>query len=158
MTNKQIVVKAILNITSGISMVTLLTLGVMWLSFSNAFVFRDAYIEIVNNPITKNEDIHFMMVGYKKHECKSTNVYGVAYAEDGSHTHKLNQFRKSYVQNTSPGRAIPNQWSMAVPSDMVEGGDYRVTMTGEFVCNHLIFQKEKTQTYNNIFLHVEARK
>ena len=144
------------NIVSGLSMVTIITLGIMYMSFDNAFVFQDVKIEIVNNPIKKHDDIEFMMIGSKKFECASTEVYGVAYHADG-HMHRLDKFTKQYVRNTSPGIARPNQWSMAVPDDMAKGGEYRVSMTGVFTCNHMIFQTEKIQTYDNILLIVDPR-
>ena len=156
MTKKYIITKAIANIISGLSMVTIITLGIMYMSFDNAFVFQDIKIEVVNNPIEKHNDIEFMMIGTKKHECASTQVYGVAYANDG-HMHRLDKFVKQYTRNTRPGESIPNQWSMAVPNDMRHGGEYRVSMTGEFVCNYLIFQTEKSQTYDNILLIVEPQ-
>ena len=149
--------KAATNIISGISMITIIVLGVAYMSFSNAFVFQDVKIEIVNNPVEQTRDIEFAMIGYKKHECNSTAVYGVAYAEDGSHSHKLNLFTKQYTRNTQPGKEMPNQWHMKIPEDMKQGGIYRVSMTGEFICNYLIFQTEKSQTYDNILLDVEPR-
>ena len=153
--NRDSIIRAIANILSGISMITIITLGVMYMSFSNAFVFQDVKIEVVNNPIEHHDDIEFMMIGYKKHECNSTRVYGVAYAEDSTHSHDLNLFTKQYTRNTRPGEEVPNQWSMKVPDEMVQGGVYRVSMTGDFVCNYLIFQTEKSQTYDNILLIVE---
>ena len=53
-------VKAVVNIVSGLSMVTIISLGIMYLSFNNAFVFTDIKIEIVNNPVS-GETIDFMM-------------------------------------------------------------------------------------------------
>jgi len=157
MTNKRyIITKAIANVISGLSMVTIITLGIMYMSFDNAFVFQDVKIEVVNNPIEQHDDIEFMMIGSKKFECASTKVYGIAYSDDG-HIHRLDKFTKQYTRNTSPGIAKPNQWSMAVPDDMIIGGEYRVSMTGVFTCNHLIFQTEKTQTYDNILLIVKPR-
>ena len=150
-------VKAATNILSGISMATIIVLGVAYMSFKNAFVFQDVKIEIANNPVEQRRDIEFMMIGSKKHECSSTRVYGVAYAQDGSHSHELDLFTKQYTRNTRPGEEVPNQWHMKVPSDMVRGGVYRVSMTGDFVCNYLIFQTEKSQTFDNILLEVEPR-
>lgn len=150
-------IKAATNVISGFSMIAIIVLGVAYMSFNNAFVFQDIKIEITNNPVDATRDIEFMMIGYKKHECSSTRVYGVAYAEDGSHSHDLDLFTKQYIRNTRPGEEMPNQWSMKVPGDMVEGGVYRVSMTGDFVCNYLIFQTEKSQTYDNILLEVEPR-
>ena len=152
--NRDSIIRAIANILSGISMITIITLGVMYMSFSNAFVFQDVKIEVVNNPIEHHDDIEFMMIGSKKHECASTQVYGIAYHDDG-HIHRLDRFTKQYTRNTRPGEPIPNQWTMAVPNDMLHGGEYRVSMTGDFVCNYLIFQTEKSQTYDNILLIVE---
>jgi len=154
--NKFILIKAMTNVISGLSMVTIITLGIMYMSFDNAFVFQDVKIEIVNNPVEKHDDIEFMMIGSKKFECASTEVYGTAYHSDG-HMHRLDKFTKQYTRNTSPGIARPNQWSMAVPDDMLHGGEYRVSMTGVFTCNHMIFQTEKTQTYDNILLVVNPR-
>ena len=145
-----------LNIVSGISLATIISLGIAYMSFDNAFVFQDVKIDIVNNPIEKHDDIEFMMIGSKKFECASTEVYGTAYHADG-HMHRLDKFTKQYVRNTSPGIARPNQWSMAVPDDMAKGGEYRVSMTGVFTCNHMIFRTEKTQTYDNILLVVSPR-
>ena len=154
-TNKKFsLIKAAANIISGLSSVTSISLGIMDMSFDNAFVFQDIKIEAVNNPIEKNEEIEFMMIGTKKHECASTEVYGTAYHADG-HIHRLDKFTKQYTRNTRPKENVPNQWSMAVPEDMIVGGEYRVSMTGEFVCNHWIFQVPKVQTYGNILLIVE---
>ena len=126
-TKKYIITKAIANVISGLSMVIIITLGIMYMSFDNAFVFQDIKIEVVNNPIEKHDDIEFIMIGTKKHECASTQVYGTAYHKDG-HTHRLDKFTKQYTRNTRPGEPIPNQWSMAVPNDMTIGGEYRVSM------------------------------
>lgn len=144
----------LLNIISGLSLATCIIFGVTYISFKNANVFQDIKIEITNNPITNNNDIEFMMMGYKPYECASTQVYGVAYADDG-HSHVLDKFTKQYTRNTRPKENVPNQWSMSVPEDMIVGGEYRVSMTGEFVCNHWIFQVPKVQTYSNILLIVE---
>ena len=145
----------LLNIISGLSLATCIIFGVTYISFKNANVFQDIKIEITNNPITNNNDIEFMMMGYKPYECASTQVYGTAYHADG-HIHRLDKFTKQYTRNTRPRENVPNQWSMAVPEDMIVGGEYRVTMTGEFVCNHWIFQVPKVQTYGNILLIVES--
>ena len=147
----------ILNIISGFSLATLIVVGVLYVSFDNAFVFTDTEITITNNPITKDKDIEFYMVGSKKYECNSTAVYGVAHAIDGSHSHTLDTFTKRYIQATSPGNRVENGWHMKVPDDMIEGGEYRVSMTGEFECIHLLFKTHKTQTFDNIYLKVDPR-
>ena len=158
MTNKRyIIVKAMTNIISGLSMVTIISLGIMYMSFNNAFVFTDTHISVVNNPIENDQDIEFFMVGSKKYQCNSTAVYGVAHATDGSHSHNLNTFTKRYIQATAPGDAVENGWHMAVPEDMMHGGEYRVSMTGEFDCVHLIFKTHKVQVFDNIYLKVDPR-
>lgn len=153
MMNKRfIITRAVANIISGISMITLITLGISYMSFDNAFVFQDIKIEIINNPVT-GEEIEFAMIGSKKYECASTRVYGTAYDRD----HKmitLDRFTKQYVRNTRPGEAVPNTWSLQRPKDL-HPGEWRVSITGEFKCNHLIFQTTKIQTYDNILLVVE---
>tara|TARA_Y100000389_G_scaffold183670_1_gene201396 strand:- start:947 stop:1423 length:477 start_codon:yes stop_codon:yes gene_type:complete len=154
---KYILVKAATNIISGLSMVTIITLGIMYMSFNNAFVFTDTEIGVTNNPIGVGDDIHFYMVGSKKYQCNSTGAYGVAHAVDGSHYHKLNTFTKRYVQNTAPGERVENGWHMKVPDGMQKGGEYRVSMTGEFTCIHFIFETHKKQVFDNIYLKVDPR-
>jgi len=147
----------ILNIISGCSLATLIILGVLYMSFDNAFVFTDTHISITNNPVTAEQDIEFYMVGSKKYQCNSTAVYGVAYAVDGSHSHDLNTFTKRYIQATAPGERVENGWHMKVPDAMIHGGEYRVSMTGEFECIHLIFKTHKVQEFANIYLKVDPR-
>jgi len=158
MTDKRyIVTRAIANVISGLSMVTIICLGIMYISFDNEFVFTDTQIGVTNNPIEKGQDIEFYMVGSKKYECNSTAAYGVAHAVDGSHSHNLNKFTKRYIQNTAPGDRVENGWHMAVPDDMQQGGEYRVSMTGEFTCIHMIFKTHKKQVFDNIYLKVDPR-
>mgnify|MGYP000657170570 FL=1 len=154
---KYIMWKAATNVISGLSMVTIITLGIMYMSFDNAFVFTDTHISVTNNPVTKDKDIEFFMVGSKKYQCNSTAAYGVAHAVDGSHSHDLNTFTKRYVQNTAPGARVENGWHMRVPEDMYKGGEYRVSMTGEFECVHMIFKTHKIQVFDNIYLKVDPR-
>ena len=146
-----------LNILSGLSLAVCIVLGVLYLSFDNAFVFTDTEISITNNPVTAEQDIEFFMVGSKRYECNSTAAYGVAHAIDGSHSHNLDTFTKRYVQNTAPGERVENGWHMKVPDDMEMGGEYRVSMTGEFECLHLIFKTHKVQEFANIYLKVDPR-
>ena len=154
---KYIMWKAATNVISGLSMVTIITLGIMYMSFDNAFVFTDTHISVVNNPIENDQDIEFFMVGSKKYQCNSTAAYGVAHATDGSHTHELDTFTKRYVQNTAPGERVENGWHMKVPDDMIHGGEYRVSMTGEFECVYMIFKTHKAQVFDNIYLKVDPR-
>ena len=150
-------IKAMLNVISGLSMVTIISLGIAYMSFDNAFVFTDTEIGITNNPVTRDKDIEFYMVGSKKYQCNSTAAYGVAHAVDGSHSHNLDTFTKRYVQNTAPGERVENGWHMKVPDGMIMGGEYRVSMTGEFECVHLIFKTHKVQVFDNIYLKVDPR-
>ena len=147
----------ILNIVSGFSLATLIVFGVLYMSFDNAFVFTDTHISITNNPVTAEQDIEFFMVGSKKYQCNSTAAYGVAHSIDGSHSHSLSTFTKRYIQATAPGERVENGWHMRVPDDMSTGGEYRVSMTGEFECIHLIFKTHKIQEFANIYLKVEPR-
>ena len=147
----------ILNIISGLSLATLIVFGVLYMSFDNAFVFTDTHISITNNPVTAEQDIEFYMVGSKKYQCNSTAAYGIAHAIDGSHSHNLNTFTKRYIQATAPGERVENGWHMRVPNDMSQGGEYRVSMTGEFECIHMIFKTHKVQEFANIYLKVEPR-
>ena len=151
------ITKALTNVASAVSMIAIITLGIMYMSFDNAFVFTDTEISVVNNPIENDQDIEFYMVGSKKYECNSTAAYGVAHAVDGSHSHDLNKFTKRYIQNTAPGDRVENGWHMAVPGGMVNGGEYRVSMTGEFECVHMIFKTHKKQVFDNIYLKVDPR-
>jgi len=146
--------KASLNVVSGISMITLIAFGVSYLQFQNAFVFHDIKIEVTNNPVSVSEDIQFMMIGSKRHECNSKRVYGKAYSADNSIVVKLDKFTQQYVHNTKAGDLIPNQWAMAKPVG-IRPGEWRVSMTGDFDCNYLIFTSEKSQTYDNILLIIE---
>jgi len=154
---KYILIKAMTNIISGLSMVTIISLGIMYMSFDNEFVFTDTEIEVTNNPIGVGDDIQFYMVGSKKYECNSTAAYGVAHKTDGTESHQLNTFTKRYVQNTAPGDRVENGWHMKVPNGMEIGGEYRVSMTGEFTCVHLIFKTHKKQVFDNIYLKVDPR-
>ena len=147
----------ILNIISGLSLATLIVFGVLYMSFDNAFVFTDTHISITNNPVTAEQDIEFYMVGSKKYQCNSTAAYGIAHAIDGSHSHNLNTFTKRYIQATAPGERVENGWHMRVPNDMSQGGEYRVSMTGEFECIHMIFKTHKVQEFANIYLKVDPR-
>ena len=66
--NKFKIIKAIANVASAVSMVTLITLGIAYMSFDNDFVFKDVKIEVVNKPVNSYRDIEFIMIGYKKFE------------------------------------------------------------------------------------------
>ena len=142
-----------INLISGLSLVTIIVIGIMYMSFKNEFVFQDITIDITNNPVDRSELIEFVMVGSKKHECASTRVYGTAYNADGTSI-LLDKYAKQYVRNTRPGESVPNTWALYIPKEMYSG-EWRVSMTGEFLCNYSIFQLRKIQSYDNILLIVE---
>jgi hypothetical protein len=151
--NNYALIKAATNIISGFSMVTLIVLGVAYMSFKNSFVYQDVQIQIINNPVTGDKDIEFAMIGSKRHDCASTRVYGTAYSED-NRAIILDRFSKQYIYNTTPGDAIPNSWSLVKPKELIPG-IYRVSITGEFDCTYTIFKQEKIQSYDNILLIVK---
>ena len=135
-------------------MITLICFGVSYLQFQNAFVFQDIKIEVTNNPVSEGDDIEFMMIGSKRHECNSTRVYGQAYSSDRSTVITLDRFTKQYTHNVRAGEPVPNQWAMAKPNGIAPGV-WRVSMTGDFDCNYLIFTSKKSQTYDNILLIIQ---
>jgi len=151
--NNYALIKAATNIISGFSMVTLIVLGVAYMSFKNSFVYQDVQIQIINNPVTGDKDIEFAMIGSKRHDCASTRVYGTAYSED-NRAIILDRFSKQYIYNTIPGDAILNSWSLVKPKELIPGM-YRVSITGEFVCTYIVFKQEKIQSYDNILLIVK---
>ena len=53
------IIKAATNILSGVSMATLIVLGVSFVGFNNAFVFNNAGIAVTNNPVTGDRLILF---------------------------------------------------------------------------------------------------
>ena len=50
MTNRKwILLRAVSNVLSGISLFTIICLGIAYMKFDNAFVFQDIKIEVTNN-------------------------------------------------------------------------------------------------------------
>ena len=79
MTNRTYqVVKAATNIVSGLSMATLIVLGVLYIGFNNAFVFNNAGIAVTNNPVDSGQ-VNFILEGNRRHECTLTRVHSDAY-------------------------------------------------------------------------------
>jgi hypothetical protein len=68
------ILKAATNILSGLSMATLIVLGVSFVGFNNAFVFNNAGIAVTNNPVT-GDQINFILEGSRRHECTLTRVH-----------------------------------------------------------------------------------
>lgn len=141
------------NLISGISLVTLIVFGVNYLIFKNSPIYTNYTIEIINNPVTGNEDIEFAMVGTKILDCTANNVYGTAHNEHG-HEFILNEYTRAYIRAISPGETVTNRWAYRKPADM-HPGVYRVTMKGDWTCRFWIFDETKLRQYDNILLIVE---
>lgn len=140
------------NLISGISLICLIVFGVNYLIFKNTPVYSDYTIEIVNNPVTGEEDIQFAMVGTKKLECVANNVYGIAYGKETQV--RLDQYTKAYIRDIKPGETVTNTWSYKKPLEL-QPGIYRVTMFGDWTCRMWVFKETTTRTYENILLIVE---
>ena len=150
-------VKAATNILSGVSMVTLIVLGVLFVGFNNAFVFNNAGIAVTNNPVTGNQ-INFILEGSRRHECTLTRVHSDAYDDDTGESFEFDFARKIYIRSDdylgSDTGIVDHQWAMPVPDGMGPGV-YRVTLYSEFDCVYLLFKRTKIQMFDNIALIIE---
>jgi hypothetical protein len=150
-------IKAATNVISGLSMVTLIVLGVSFVSFNNAFVFNNAGIAVTNNPVN-NGQIDFILEGSRKHECTLTKVHSDAYDDATGERFALDFARKVYIRSDdylgSDTGIVDHQWAIPVPDDM-QPGLYRVTLYSEFECVYLLFKKTKVQLFDNISLIIE---
>ena len=150
-------VKAATNILSGVSMVTLIVLGVLFVGFNNAFVFNNAGIAVTNNPVT-GDQINFILEGSRRHECTLTRVHSDAYDDDTGESFEFDFARKIYIRSDdylgSDTGIVDHQWAMPVPDGMGPGV-YRVTLYSEFDCVYLLFKKTKIQMFDNIALIIE---
>ena len=150
-------IKAATNVISGLSMVTLIVLGVSFVSFNNAFVFNNAGIAVTNNPVN-NGQIDFILEGSRKHECTLTKVHSDAYDDATGERFPLDYARKVYIRSDdylgSDTGVVDHQWGIPKPDDM-QPGVYRVSLYSEFDCVYLLFKKTKVQIFNNIALIIE---
>jgi hypothetical protein len=150
-------IKAATNVISGLSMVTLIVLGVSFVSFNNAFVFNNAGIAVTNNPVN-NGQIDFILEGSRKHECTLTKVHSDAYDDATGERFPLDYARKVYIRSDdylgSDTGVVDHQWGIPKPDDM-QPGVYRVSLYSEFDCVYLLFKKTKVQIFNNISLIIE---
>ena len=150
-------VKAATNIISGLSMATLIVLGVSFVSFNNAFVFNNAGIAVTNNPVTGSQ-INFILEGSRRHECTLTRVHSDAYNDETGEKFEFDFARKIYLRSDdylgSDTGIVDHQWAMPVPDGMGPGV-YRVTLYGEFDCVYLLFKKNKIQMFDNISLIIK---
>jgi hypothetical protein len=141
------------NIISGISLIFLVVFGINYLIFKNSAIYTNYSIEIVNNPVTDNQDIQFVMTGTKKLECLANNVYGVAISQAGEKV-ILNEFTKLYIRNIEIGESVTNSWHLRKPPEL-HPGYWRVTMMGDWTCTFWVFKETKERQYDNILLVVE---
>ena len=151
------IIKAATNIMSGLSMATLIILGVTYIGFNNAFVFNNAGIAVTNNPVTDGQ-INFILEGSRKHECVLTRVHSDAYNDDTGAKFELDFARKIYIRSNdylgSDTGIVDHQWAMPVPDGMLPGL-YRITLYSEFDCVYLLFKQRKIQMFDNITLIIE---
>lgn len=142
------------NLISGLSLVCLIVFGITYLQFKNTPIYQNYRIEIVNNPITGDDDIEFVMVGHKVLNCQADNVYGIATDRNGNEV-ILNQFTKMYIRNVTPGEDVTNNWAFAKPPELTPG-IWRVDMVGHWHCRHFIFSNVETiRNHENILLIVK---
>ena len=151
------ILKAATNIISGLSMATLIVLGVSFVSFNNAFVFNNAGIAVTNNPVNSGQ-INFILEGSRAHECVLTRVHSDAYDDATGERFELDFARKIYIRSDdylgSDTGIVDHQWAIPVPDDM-QPGLYRVTLYSEFDCVYLLFKKTKIQMFDNIPLIIK---
>ena len=150
-------VKAATNILSGVSMATLIVLGVSFVGFNNAFVFNNSGIAVTNNPVT-GDQINFILEGSRRHECTLTRVHSDAYNDDTGESYQFDFARKIYLRSDdylgSDTGIVDHQWAMPKPDGMGPGL-YRVSLYSEFDCVYLLFKKTKIQMFDNIALIIE---
>ena len=150
-------VKGATNILSGLSMATLIVLGVLYIGFNNAFVFNNAGISVTNNPVT-GDQINFILEGSRRHECTLTRVHSDAYDDATGERFEFDFARKIYIRSNdylgSDTGIVDHQWAMPVPDGMGPGV-YRVTLYSEFDCVYLLFQRNKVQMFDDIALIIE---
>ena len=151
------ILKAATNILSGLSMATLIVLGVSFVGFNNAFVFNNAGIAVTNNPVT-GDQINFILEGSRRHECTLTRVHSDAYDDDTGESFEFDFARKIYIRSDdylgSDTGIVDHQWAMPVPDGMGPGV-YRVTLYSEFDCVYLLFKATKIQMFDNISLIIK---
>jgi hypothetical protein len=150
-------VKAATNIISGISMATLIVLGVSYIGFNNAFVFNNAGIAVTNNPVDSGQ-VNFILEGSRRHECTLTRVHSDAYNDETGEHFEFDFARKIYIRSDdylgSDTGIVDHQWAMPVPDGMGPGV-YRVSLYSEFDCVYLLFKATKVQMFDNIALIIK---
>lgn len=141
------------NLISGLSLMCLIIFGVTYIQFKNTPIYENYSIEIVNNPVTRGEDIKFVMVGTKVRSCTAKNVHGLAYNDFDDKVVKLDRFTQMYIHNTRIGQDITNRWAFAMPVEL-STGTWRVNMVADWECRFWMFKENTTRSYGNILLIV----
>jgi len=154
---KYALVKASLNVISGLSLLTIISLGLSYVSFNNAFVFNNAGISVTNNPVT-GDQINFILEGSRRHECTLTRVHSDAYNDITGENFEFDFARKIYIRSDdylgSDTGTVDHQWAMPKPDGMLPGV-YRVVLYSEFDCVYLLFKSSKIQMFDNISLIIK---
>lgn len=151
------IIKAATNVTSGLSMAALIVLGVMYISFTNAFVFNNSGISVTNNPVT-GDQINFILEGSREHECVLTRVHSHAINNETGEIFDFDFDKKVYLRSDDYlGNAtgvVDHQWGIPRPENM-PAGVYEASLYSEFDCVYLLFKKSKVQMFNDIVLIIE---
>lgn len=141
------------NLISGLSLIFLIVFGTNYLIFRNTVPYQNLVMEIVNNPVTGSDDLHFAMSGTKVLECIVSKAYGVAQDDEG-HEVYLTDITQQYFRNTPVGEDVRNSWKMRKPKTL-HSGVWRVDIIGDWTCKFWIFSETRTRQYDNILLIVE---
>lgn len=145
----------ITNVISGLSLVCLIVFGVNYLIFKNTQPYQNLVMEIVNNPVTNTDDIHFAMAGTKVLECIVDKAYGVATNNENENEKViLKEFTEQYMRNVPVGEGVTNSWKMRKPAEL-HTGIWRVDIIGDWQCMFWVFKENKTRSYDNILLIVK---
>lgn len=143
-----------INLVSGLSLLCLVIVGAQYLIFKNTPIYESYRVEIVNNPITGDEDIEFVMVGKKTLNCTANKIYAIATDIDGNEV-ILDRFTRTHIRNVTPGESVTNNWAIARPPEL-HSGIWRVDMVGHWECRFFIFKEnEIIRNQENILLVVE---
>lgn len=141
------------NLISGISLICLIVFGISYLQFKNTPIYESYRVEIVNNPITGDTDIEFVMVGKKTLNCQANKIYAVATNEHGEEV-ILDRFSRTHIRNVTPGEAVTNNWAISRPADL-HAGIWRVDMVGHWECRFFVFKSQEIiRNQENILLIV----
>lgn len=142
-----------INLISGLSLICLVVFGINYLIFKNTQPYENLTMQVVNNPVTNQEDIHFAMAGTKVLNCIVSKAYGIAYNNAGEEVY-LTEFTEQYIRNVPVGESVSNSWKMRKP-DELHSGVWRVDIIGDWTCAFWVFEETRTRSYDNILLVVE---